>query len=199
MELYQLRSFAAVAELGHLTRAAEKLHISQPALSAQIKALEDELGVALFERVSSGMVLTSAGRKLLPEAQKVVAAAQVVAQPRPRHQGRGRRTRARRHGVGSGIHARRRVSRACARSASAARDRDSPRGDRRSLRESARRHARRELLLRQPRRMPTWPPSRSSISPIASSRPPPGPTASSTRRGTKSLRCRGSWHRRSAR
>ena len=76
MELYQLRSFAAVAELGHLTRAAEKLHISQPAVSAQIKALEDELGVALFERVSSGMVLTSAGRKLLPEAQKVVAAAQ---------------------------------------------------------------------------------------------------------------------------
>ena len=76
MELYQLRSFAAVAELGHLTRAAEKLHISQPAVSAQIKALEDELGVALFERVSSGMVLTSAGRRLLPEAQKVVAAAQ---------------------------------------------------------------------------------------------------------------------------
>jgi len=75
MELYQLRSFAAVAELGHLTRAAEKLHISQPAVSAQIKALEDELGVALFERVSSGMVLTSAGRKLLPEAQKVVNAA----------------------------------------------------------------------------------------------------------------------------
>ena len=42
MELYQLRSFAAVAELGQLTRAAEKLHISQPAVSAQIKALEDE-------------------------------------------------------------------------------------------------------------------------------------------------------------
>jgi DNA-binding transcriptional LysR family regulator len=76
MELYQLRSFAAVAELGHLTRAAERLHISQPAVSAQIKALEDELGVALFERVSSGMVLTSAGRRLLPEAHKVVAAAQ---------------------------------------------------------------------------------------------------------------------------
>ena len=78
MELYQLRSFAAVAEVGHLTRAAEKLHISQPAVSAQIKALEDELGVALFERVSSGMVLTSAGRKLLPAAEKVLAAAQLL-------------------------------------------------------------------------------------------------------------------------
>ena len=78
MELYQLRSFAAVAELGHLTRAADRLHVSQPALSAQIKALEDELGVALFERVSSGMALTTAGRRLLPEAQKVVAAAQVL-------------------------------------------------------------------------------------------------------------------------
>jgi DNA-binding transcriptional LysR family regulator len=78
MELYQLRSFAAVAESGHLTRAADRLHISQPALSAQIKALEDELGVALFERHPTGMELTSAGRKLLPEAHKVVAAAQVL-------------------------------------------------------------------------------------------------------------------------
>jgi DNA-binding transcriptional LysR family regulator len=78
MELYQLRSFAAVAESGHLTRAADRLHISQPALSAQIKALEDELGVSLFERLPSGMELTPAGRSLLPEAQKVVAAAQVL-------------------------------------------------------------------------------------------------------------------------
>ena len=78
MELYQLRSFAAVAELGHLTRAAERLHVSQPAVSAQIKALEDELGVSLFERVSSGMVLTSAGRKLLPAAEKVLDAAQAL-------------------------------------------------------------------------------------------------------------------------
>ena len=78
MELDQLRSFAAVAELGHLTRAAERLHVSQPAVSAQIKALEDELGVTLFERVSSGMVLTSAGRKLLPAAEKVLDAAQAL-------------------------------------------------------------------------------------------------------------------------
>jgi len=75
MELYQLRSFAAVAELAHLTRAAEKLHISQPALSAQIKALEDELGVELFDRTPSGMLLTVAGHRLLPEATKVITAA----------------------------------------------------------------------------------------------------------------------------
>jgi DNA-binding transcriptional LysR family regulator len=75
MELYQLRGFIAVAELGHLTRTAEKLHLSQPALSAQIKALEDELGVMLFERTATGMTLTAAGKRLLPEAMNVIAAA----------------------------------------------------------------------------------------------------------------------------
>jgi DNA-binding transcriptional LysR family regulator len=78
MELYQLRSFVAVAEAGHLTRAAEKLHVSQPAVSAQIKALEDELKVALFERTPSGMVLTSAGQRILADAGKVLAAAQAL-------------------------------------------------------------------------------------------------------------------------
>jgi DNA-binding transcriptional LysR family regulator len=76
VELYQLRSFSIVAEVGNLTRAAERLHISQPALSAQIKALEDELGVPLFDRTSSGMQLTVGGRQLLAEAEKVLAAAQ---------------------------------------------------------------------------------------------------------------------------
>jgi DNA-binding transcriptional LysR family regulator len=78
MELYQLRSFAAVAATGHLTRAAEILHVSQPALSAQIKALEDELGVVLFERGPAGMTLTAAGKRLLPEAENVVTAAQTL-------------------------------------------------------------------------------------------------------------------------
>ena len=75
MELYQLRSFAAIAELGQLTRAAEKLHVSQPAVSAQLKALEANLGLTLFERTASGMVLTAPGVRLLKEAEKVLAAA----------------------------------------------------------------------------------------------------------------------------
>ena len=78
MEFNRLKSFAAVAEAGHLTRAAEKLHISQPALSAQIKALEDELDLPLFERTPAGMILTAAGRRLLTEAEKVLAAAQTL-------------------------------------------------------------------------------------------------------------------------
>jgi DNA-binding transcriptional LysR family regulator len=76
MELNHLRSFAAVAETGHLTRAAEKLHLSQPALSAQIKALEDQLDLTLFERSSTGMTLTAAGKHLLAEADKILSAAQ---------------------------------------------------------------------------------------------------------------------------
>lgn len=75
MELYQIRAFAAVAELGHLTRAAERLHVSQPALSGQIKALESRLDLKLFERAPSGMVLTPAGRELLPRALEALAAA----------------------------------------------------------------------------------------------------------------------------
>lgn len=74
MELYQLRSFAAIAELGQLTRAAEKLHVSQPAVSTQLKTLEDKLGLKLFERTATGMVLTAPGARLLIEAEKVLAA-----------------------------------------------------------------------------------------------------------------------------
>jgi DNA-binding transcriptional LysR family regulator len=76
MELYQLRSFVAVSEVENLTRAADRLHVSQPAVSAHIKALEEEFELALFERRSNGMRLTPAGRRLLVEAQKLLAAAQ---------------------------------------------------------------------------------------------------------------------------
>lgn len=78
MELYQLRTFAAVAEEAHLTHAAERLHISQPAVSAHIKALESELDTRLFERVASGMQLTPAGQELLARAREVLAAADAL-------------------------------------------------------------------------------------------------------------------------
>jgi len=72
MELTQLRAFVEIAKIGQLTRAAEKLHLSQPALSGQLKSLEESLGVSLFDRSSSGMALTAAGRALLIEAEKIV-------------------------------------------------------------------------------------------------------------------------------
>jgi DNA-binding transcriptional LysR family regulator len=69
MEIYQIRTFLAVARLGHITRAAEQLHLTQPAVSKQIKALESELGVLLFERQPTGMVLTREGQALYPQAE----------------------------------------------------------------------------------------------------------------------------------
>ncbi|WP_432734491.1 LysR family transcriptional regulator [Maridesulfovibrio sp. FT414] len=72
MELYQLKSFAVVADEGNLTRASKRLHTSQPAVSAHIKALEDELGVSLFIRTPKGMVLTADGEKLRSHAERVL-------------------------------------------------------------------------------------------------------------------------------
>jgi DNA-binding transcriptional LysR family regulator len=80
MELYQLRTFVAVADSGHITRAAEKLHLSQPAVSAHIKALEEQLGVRLFDRAPGGMHLTSAGRQLRAQADRVLAEAERLRQ-----------------------------------------------------------------------------------------------------------------------
>jgi len=76
MDLNQLRSFVAVAEAGNLTRAAEGMHLSQPAVSAQIKALEEDLGQRLFHRSSAGMELTQAGERLRELAERVLAAAE---------------------------------------------------------------------------------------------------------------------------
>ncbi len=69
MELYQLKTFVTVAEEGHLTRASEKLHTSQPSVSAHIKSLEEELGVPLFIRTPKGMTLTREGTILRPKAE----------------------------------------------------------------------------------------------------------------------------------
>lgn len=68
MELYQLKTFTAVAREKHLTRAAEKLCITQPAVSSQIKQLEEELGLVLFTRTPRGMELTESGKIILNKA-----------------------------------------------------------------------------------------------------------------------------------
>jgi DNA-binding transcriptional LysR family regulator len=78
MELYQLKTIAAVAELGSLTQAAERLHVSQPAASAQIKAVENEFGVRFFERHPTGLRPTKAAATLLPEIKKLLHVADDV-------------------------------------------------------------------------------------------------------------------------
>lgn len=73
MDLTQLRAFVTVAREGNLTRAAERLHLTQPAVSLQIKALQASLNLQLFVRTPSGMALTDDGTKLLPYAERVMA------------------------------------------------------------------------------------------------------------------------------
>ncbi len=75
MEIYQVRAFVTVAKLGSITRAAEILHVTQPAVTAQIKALEEELGVALFDRKPGRIAVTRAGETLLPQAETLLDAA----------------------------------------------------------------------------------------------------------------------------
>lgn len=76
MELRHLRNFIAVAEEMSICRAAERLHLSQPPLTRQIKQLEDDVGARLLERTSRGVELTDAGRLLLTEARNIVALAE---------------------------------------------------------------------------------------------------------------------------
>jgi len=72
MELRHLRYFVGVAEMENVSRAALKLHVSQPALSAQIRDLEDEIGFQLLERTAKSVRLTKAGRAFLDEARAVL-------------------------------------------------------------------------------------------------------------------------------
>lgn len=76
MELYQLRTFVVVAEEGNFTKAGSRVHATQPAVSAHIKALEEELGVRLFDRTPRGVELTVAGSELIGDAIEVLASAE---------------------------------------------------------------------------------------------------------------------------
>ncbi|GAA1367288.1 LysR family transcriptional regulator [Streptomyces beijiangensis] len=73
MQFQQLTYFVAVAEARHFTRAAEQVHVSQPSLSQQIRALEKELGAELFSRARGNITLTDAGEALLPLALRILA------------------------------------------------------------------------------------------------------------------------------
>lgn len=74
MLLSQIEGFLEIARLGNMRRAATSLSISQPALTARLQALEEELAAALFQRTHTGMVLTPAGRAFLPHADRAIEA-----------------------------------------------------------------------------------------------------------------------------
>jgi len=72
MELRQLRYFVTVGEEQHYGRAEKRLRVAQPALSRQIKNLEEEIGFKLFERLPRGVKITAAGEFLLKEARRIL-------------------------------------------------------------------------------------------------------------------------------
>lgn len=78
MQFQQLQYFVAVAETRHFTRAAELVHVAQPSLSQQIRALERELGADLFQRARGNITLTDAGEALLPLARRILADAETA-------------------------------------------------------------------------------------------------------------------------
>src|SRR5690348_11782859 len=87
MELRQLRYFEAVARNRHVSRAAHELHLAQPSLSKQLRALEAELGVALFDRVGRRVELTEAGKLFLSHTRRVLAEAGAAREAMQQYQG----------------------------------------------------------------------------------------------------------------
>ena len=77
-DIPELRAFCAAADLGTLGRAAVRLQISKPALSKRLRGLEAVAGTTLLERSSSGVTLTAAGRRLYPEARRLLDQAEIV-------------------------------------------------------------------------------------------------------------------------
>ena len=73
MDIRQLRYLVALAEERHFTRAAEREHIAQPALSQQIRRLEDEVGLALVERTTRRVSMTDAGNMLVARARRILS------------------------------------------------------------------------------------------------------------------------------
>jgi len=74
LDLIQLRTFVAVVQEGHVTRAAERLHMAQPTASNHIRALEAQFGIQLFNRTTRGLEPTEAGRRLAQEATQLIGA-----------------------------------------------------------------------------------------------------------------------------
>lgn len=72
MDIVQLKTLIHVAELGSLSKAADRLNIAQPALSRQVRLLEQELGAPLFDRHGRGMIITEAGRNVLDHAARIM-------------------------------------------------------------------------------------------------------------------------------
>ena len=89
MEIRELRAFVAVVEAGAMSQAARRLHVSQPALSQTITALERRLGVRLLVRTSTGVQVTDAGTTLLGEARAVLARHDQAVAAMARHTGTG--------------------------------------------------------------------------------------------------------------
>ena len=92
MDVYALEAFKVIAETGSLTRAAERLHVSQPAMSAALKKFEAELGAPLFDREANRIRLNAAGEAALERVNAVLRAVENCARTCAARRDRGRRS-----------------------------------------------------------------------------------------------------------